>query len=48
MLITACPWGLWWPQKVQLLIKNPPSSKVWQQELRQVINVAVLVLRTVC
>lgn len=48
VLITACPWGLWWPQKVQLLIKNPPSSKVWQQELRQVINVAVLVLRTVC
>lgn len=44
MLSSACPWGLWWPQNVQVLIKTLTAAKCGRQELKQVINVAVLVL----
>lgn len=44
VLSSACPWGLWWPQNVQVLIKTLTAAKCGRQELKQVINVAVLVL----
>lgn len=42
VLVSACPWGVWWPQEVQVLTQSPASSRVWQQELRQVMDVAGL------